>query len=397
MNDPVPELIQLLVKPVVFIKWPKGVKGTKRRWKHLTVADMKPRYLANLQHGNIGVALGEVSAGLCAIDFDESKYVEPFLALNPFLSGTLQTHGARGQVFWLRFNSDYPKKTTKLKTHAGGDVGEFRSNGSQSIIWGLHPDTQKAYQFVVRQSAVAVDFTSLRWPDEIANKPTLANYTEEQKHQKIQKPRGTEELKSCACVAPSSFYCAICTIEDAVRVALPNKKRENNACLFKLARAIKTLEVKGQIFDLPKLESVFNQWHTEAHEFLREGQTKEDYYLEFMNACQRAKFPLGGAKVATAFEQAKTQPFPAESMRFENPDMRLLIAFLKQMQAMQGAEPFFITVRDCAALLGHKTHATAQTWLGALTKLKFIRVAQPGNTRQATRYFYVWVDNGNEK
>jgi hypothetical protein len=73
--------------------------------------------------------------------------------------------------------------------------------------------------------------------------------------------------------------------------------------------------------------------------------------------------------------------------------MRLLIALLKQLQAQQGGEPFWLTSRDGATLLGHKAHTTVAMWLGALTKLGFIRIAQPGNEHLATRYNYVWKQN----
>ncbi|HWD92512.1 MAG TPA: bifunctional DNA primase/polymerase [Verrucomicrobiae bacterium] len=159
--DPVPELQELLGTPVVFIKWPRGVKANRRKWGYLTVEDMTPEYLGKLPSGNIGVALGEKSGGLCAIDLDDDKLVEPFLQLNPHLKATLQTRGARGRVFWLRFKSDYPKHTTKLKTNSGDDVGEFRSNGAQSIVWGIHPDTKRPYQFVARQKVVEVDLGPL--------------------------------------------------------------------------------------------------------------------------------------------------------------------------------------------------------------------------------------------
>lgn len=390
MNDAVSELTVLLGKPVVFINWPRGVKGSHRKWKHLRDEDMTPEYLAKLPKGNIGVALGEVSGGLCAIDFDEDRLVQPFLDRNPNLIGTLQTHGARGRVFWVRFNGDYPKRTTKLKTPSGEVVGEFRSNGGQSIVWGIHPDTQQPYQFVVRQGVVEGEFNSIVWPAEISNQPALAGSTEETEEQKNRSTDVSEVLKSCCKPRSRNFYSSISTVEDAVRVSMPSKKRENNACLFKLARAVKTLEVKGQTFDLPKLEVVFDRWYTQAHKFLREDQTKEDYYLEFMNACQRAKFPLGGAMVAEAWGKATSQPLPPEAKKWTNPKLQLLVALLKQMQAMKGAGPFFITLRDCAALLGCNSHTTVDTWMGALAKLSYIRVAEPGNERRATRYRYVW-------
>jgi bifunctional DNA primase/polymerase-like protein len=174
MSNPVPELQQLLGSPVVFIGWPKGVKGTSRKWGHLTSADMTPEYLANLPGGNIGVALGEKSGGLVAIDFDDDSLIEPFLALNPHLRDTLQTHGARGGVLWIRPSGDYPKRTTKLKNRAGEEIGEFRSYGSQSIIWGIHPNTKQPYQFVVKKPVVVIEFNSIKWPDQISNPPKIA-------------------------------------------------------------------------------------------------------------------------------------------------------------------------------------------------------------------------------
>jgi len=171
--NPVPKLIRLLGSPVVFINWPKGVKGTNRRWGELNVADMTPEYLAKLPHGNIGVALGKVSGGLCAIDLDNDALVEPFLAVNPQLRKTLQTHGARGRGFWFRCVGEYPKRTIKLKTPSGDNAGEFRSNGSQSIVWGIHPVTQKPYEFVVEQPVVEIEFSSIQWPAEVVKPPSL--------------------------------------------------------------------------------------------------------------------------------------------------------------------------------------------------------------------------------
>jgi len=171
IDDPVPELIRLLGDPAVFIAWPSGVKGTIKKWGHLTWAEMTPEYLVRLKDGNIGVALGEVSGGLCAIDWDDEAFVQPFLDLNPLLAETLQTHGARGRVFWVRFQGDYPKRSSRLKLGPTQEVGEFRSNGNQSIVWGIHPDTKKPYQRVVDKPVIRIEFNSIQWPKEISNPP----------------------------------------------------------------------------------------------------------------------------------------------------------------------------------------------------------------------------------
>jgi hypothetical protein len=78
------KLQSILGEKVLLLSWPYGTKGDKRRWKHLTVEEMnKPSYLQRLANGNIGIAQGGVSNGLCSIDIDIDTEVDEFLHLNP--------------------------------------------------------------------------------------------------------------------------------------------------------------------------------------------------------------------------------------------------------------------------------------------------------------------------
>ena len=63
-----------------------------------------PAYRYALASGefNIAVYLGEMSGGLCALDFDKDEDLTAFLALNPVLAGTLRTRGCRGGMVWVR-------------------------------------------------------------------------------------------------------------------------------------------------------------------------------------------------------------------------------------------------------------------------------------------------------
>lgn len=168
------ELRELLGQDVLLLPWPKGSKGTNVKWGHLTVADMTPEYLADLPQGNIGVALGVKSGDLVALDVDMDEMIQPFLTANPFLNDTLQTHGARGRVFWLRMDGEYPAVTRRLKTHSGMDCGEWRAGkNSQSIIHGIHPDTARPYEVVNGAKPASVKFSSIAWPIEIKNPPRL--------------------------------------------------------------------------------------------------------------------------------------------------------------------------------------------------------------------------------
>ena len=104
---------------VLLLHWPLGSKGTKKRWKHLKLDVMSnPAYLAKLGTGNIGVAQGNVSNGLCSVDLDLDDQVGGFLTLNPKLRTTLRTKGERGCNVWFRIvGRSCP--TAKIKTDDG--------------------------------------------------------------------------------------------------------------------------------------------------------------------------------------------------------------------------------------------------------------------------------------
>jgi hypothetical protein len=51
------------------------------------------------------------------------------------------------------------------KEIAGKHVAEWRGGGgSQSVIWGLHPETGKNYQIVVEAPIIGISFHDIHWP-----------------------------------------------------------------------------------------------------------------------------------------------------------------------------------------------------------------------------------------
>ena len=118
-------------------------KGDKRptvpQWQKLTYQDMTPRHLSMINENvNVGIVQGDASLGLVSIDCDTDEGLEAFLTVNPTLSGSLISKGKRGGNVWVRVTSTYPK-TSKIKNNDGNPWGEFRSNGGQTVIWGVHP------------------------------------------------------------------------------------------------------------------------------------------------------------------------------------------------------------------------------------------------------------------
>ena len=344
---------------------------------------MTPAYLARLQKGNIGVALGKRSGGLCVIDFDRDGLDKDFLTLNAHLKHTLQTHGARGRSFWIRFKGPYPERTRKLKSNSGEDLGEFRSNGTQSIVWGVHPNGDW-YMRMMERPALVVDFASIKWPAEIANPPRIGGCTEE-----TEEAEEAEETKEAEEAEVIKWVFAVKTIEQALAISTPTRVHENNALLFTLARAVKALEEQETKFKPAQLKDIFQQWYARSVKFLRPGQTKEDYMIEFMKAYQRAKYPLGSVIIPKAWKLAQEQPLPPEAAQFEEPKRQLLVALCKQLQILAGNEPFYLSARTVQGLFKQESHSTAATWLQAFCTLQIIKKVQQGNTKRATRYKYI--------
>ena len=383
MTDPVQLLTQLL-GPAVFIAWPRGSKGTKMKWKHLTLADMTPEYLAKLGAGNIGVALGEVSNGLCAIDADTDNFAESLLAVNPMFHNTLQTHGARGRVFWLRFKGDYPKRTSKLTTASGENVGEFRSNGSQSIVSGIHPDTHEPYSFIVERPVAQVEFASIVWPGIV--QPPECSHT--QCIEPMERIERRDAVRSVGSVGSVGSIPLVESVFDALRLSTVTNPHQSQDRLWTLARALKTLERnRDGKFTVTELREIFNRWYDLSKPYLRPEQTKQDYFSEFMRAYDRAIKPLDESALADAWARANSEPLPPEALELaEYPDLQRLISLCRQLQIFAGEQPFYLSCYVVQRLFKLDNHTTGWKWLRMLSTMQIIEVVKQGDAHRATRY-----------
>jgi len=154
------------LKDAVLIPIPRGEKGPRiPGWQAKTLADMEDPDYRNLfvEGGNVGVLLGQPSNGLCTVDIDCDEWVAPFLALNSALACTLRTRGNRGCSLWIRIEGDYPKPG-KMKDANGVSVIEWRADGQQSVIHGIHPKGMP-YQRIIETHPIAVAFSDIVWPD----------------------------------------------------------------------------------------------------------------------------------------------------------------------------------------------------------------------------------------
>src|SRR5260370_31287769 len=134
----------------------KGKKGpTYQGWENITYEQTQtPSYKSFLErYSNTGVLLGGAD-NLCTLDCDTEIFLAESLQLNPGLASTPLSVGARPAQYWLYSTGARPHKVEHLKVQkdsplalgakkveADGTVkiGEFRAEGGQSVIRGVHP------------------------------------------------------------------------------------------------------------------------------------------------------------------------------------------------------------------------------------------------------------------
>jgi hypothetical protein len=362
-----------LLGPAVLLPWPSGSKGDRRRWKHLELTDMDDgSHLAKLaKAGNIGVALGKVSNGLVTVDFDEQYYTDCFLKANPLLADTLRTRASRGCNIWVRCSNPYPS-SCKLKNLSGKEIGEWRADGCQTIICGMHPDGV-AYHFVVEKPVITIHYNEIIWPAD----SLIAPHATESK-----RVRGVGENKVVR-VSAGNGSCGVIeafSAGDLISQVAPTDCHQNNASLFKLARLVRSYERSiGRAATQQELVLVFDRWCFPARRFWRPGLTRDDYYAEFLEAYGYARIGLDENPVEVAVSRAKAAPLP-EVPGFTDERIRLLVAMCREVQAITGANAFFLPTRKLGEILGVH-HTRVARWLRALEALKIIHLA-PGEVRK---------------
>jgi hypothetical protein len=373
----------------MLLRWPLGSKGYPRKWKHLRMTDMTDAYLAKFDgECNVGVALGEVSNGLVTIDLDADIYANSFLAANPMLGDTLRTRASRGCNIWLRCSGSYPP-SCKLKDVSGKEVGEWRADGSQTIVSGMHPDGLP-YRFVVEKPVITVRYDQIIWSPGCLLPPDATE---------SKRVRGVGEQEVVAVVpvvvSPSNERLQIQHYlgNGLIGSIAPRDFHQNNGSLFNLGRLVRSYEHRVyRPATEQEREFVFDRWAEVSRQFWRPELTRDDYYAEFLMAYSYARIGLTEDPLELALSRAKAVPLP-EVPSFTNARIRLLVAICRELQEITGGSPFYLPTRKLGDFLGaHWTQAAK--WLRALEVLDVIRLA-PGEVRKrggvrSPRYHYRW-------
>lgn len=397
-------LLGLFDSMVMLVAWPSGKKGGPGvDFRKISLKDMMdPGYRQKLAQGNIGVVQGEASGGIGSIDIDDDDGAKEFLELNPDLRETLRSRGARGCNVWLYPTGGDVPRSGRLKRN-GQPWGEWRFDGNQTIIAGIHPNGQ-SYTLECPKRAIRYPFSKIQFPPGVtarfihSSMDSITLSTDQQiTEEQMNRPQSVTSVPPlCPSVYLEGGKGGVLdqgTIETLLTGTIPTQTHGNHDKLFTLARRVKAFEL-GQPAPLGEasLRAIFSLWHERAIAFLRADQAWDEYYYEFSEAYEDVKRPGGDAVVDIAWKAVSTStgPLPPEAALVMDGRLKKLVALCHLLQALAGPQPFYLACRTVQRLFNLRAHETAALWLRILRQKQIINESVKGGpgSMRATRYYY---------
>jgi hypothetical protein len=162
-------------------------------------------------------------------------------------------------------------------------------------------------------------------------------------------------------------------------------------CLFVFARALKAFSLTtGTTLKRADLDSAFSEWWRSAKPMLAADTDFDEERLVFLHAYSKARAPLGANPLHEAIHRADSRPLPPQAERYRSSvRLRRLVAACYHLQSIAGENPFFLSVRDAADILGTPGQLNrASACLTGLVGDGILTLVTPGTPggRRATRY-----------
>jgi hypothetical protein len=184
------------------------------------------------------------------------------------------------------------------------------------------------------------------------------------------------------------------TLQEAVQLSLSGPLEK---ALFTFSRAILAFEITTNCRLPPEeIEVAFSLWWNTATEkaLLPADADFDEYRFDFKATFAKTRVALGANPLEEAIRRADASPMAPQSARYTSPGLRRLVAVCYHLQTLAGDNPFFLSVRSAARILGMKQNSKAAAMRGGLVRdgvLTEIARGTPGG-RRATRYRFNAVE-----
>jgi hypothetical protein len=376
---------------------PHGQKVARVRWKQYQTKRPDEGQLHKWledNHSNIAGVLGRVAGGLACRDFDTEQGYKQWAGEHSDLAGKLPTvKTARGYHVYFLADIDSVRHF---------DDGELRGGGGYCLLppsvhpagviyqWLIEPNGENLLSVNPEQAGLSQDTCNIsrRSRSPIGRGRRRGGVTEKTEH--TEQTEKTQENSGHIGGEGKKLIVCVGDFEKVIRETLPKKIGTRNRRVFDLARVLRSLP---EYFDAdPKIfELVVREWHKQA---LPNIETKdfEETWIDFLKAWPKIRWKIGDSPMSETFEKAKRASVPGCVAKYENPKLRLLVVWCKELQERAGGGSFFLSARTAGKYLDIDP-MTAYRWLFLLVSDDVLKVIEKGKlTRSggiATRFRYV--------
>ena len=334
----------------------------------------------------LAVVLGPVSGDIYCRDFDVGESYQHWASKHPELASVLPTVAAK------RGPHVYFRSPNRIRTRDYGD-GEVRGIGGYSVLPPSLHHSGHTYTWKIPLPSGLLPVVDSRGAGLCRDWSCTENTETTERPEMTQPTEPTDENRANR---PGSGWPLGFDVGEFVASAVPSNRHQNHKLLFRLARAVKALEKRfGRELSQTELRELFDGWYDRAAPFLREGQSRDEYWFEFLEGYEHVKYPLGEEVITKAWEKAQRSSSPRIAMQFESSEIRLVVSLCRELQRVAGRQAFYLSCRTVQRLLHHETHTKAALWLRGLVRSKIIKEVEKGGalTNKASRYKYLHPPN----
>ncbi len=356
---------------IVPVRFQNDPKRPAVRWKRYQQEPPSTktlrRWFSNGKYSGMSVVLGAVSGHLVCRDFDEEAAYERWKVEFPDLAATLATVRT-GKGYHVYFMA-VVEKTGHFPD------GELRGEGATCVVPPSPHPNGSTYEWLIAPS----DENLLPLDPETAGfipQDCLPQKSTEE-HRRAQKQAEAVRSKLSAKGKRED------ELELAIISTLPKQPGQRNYQVFQLARALWGISSLADA-DPRSLEPVVRRWHSLA---LPHISTKpfEETWFDFLYAWPRVETPMRLNLLEDAMTRARENPIP--DLQYEQEEVRDLVALCRELQAMMGDQPFFLSCRTAGRLFDVDPKI-AWRWLFGLEQDGWIETVARGDRHRATRFRY---------
>lgn len=318
---------------------------------------------------NIAIVTGIVS-NLVVRDFDDKAKYRQWKSNHAALATTAPTVATASGFHVYVCMEPIPRLRV-----SGVGSGELRGTGGYVVgPPSIHPSgKQYSWTIPLSKPLPIVTFADL----DLENLST--NFTEEDRSRteedRLQKPYMGERER----ISPleSGIF------ERAISASIPSETGQRERKLFDLARRLKAI---GEL-SIDQQLVVFDQWWDKSKDIVG-TKSYEVSMNAFLRCVSSATTPLEDV-IGVCMSKAEARPIPDWSSRF-CPQAQLLAGLCRELQEMNGSEPFYLSCRTAGEAIG-VSHTVANQYLQLFERIKKLAVVKKGSAagNQATRYRYL--------